>query len=362
MAHPAGATNYIEITNDHTTLAASMPDAGGTFAADLVIDQAAAVNYEGGAEGFIDGLAAGCADLKVTSSDGAITVPFGIKQFSQAAGSQKLILGLGIPSTAPLLSSADTTYRLYRGCTGGTFENKAGVVPTADGFVRYCPLEEQNPGTAGGGAVYRDWVNDALTGLDYASTTTKTGQIGSGQGFDDNDYIALGNVGTLTAVSISVWYMASAAGTVGGNAPDTGAYLDNTRYVIYCPGPTYNEINIGSGLNVLHHLCFTWSSASGTLNTYRDGALIDSRAAAGASTALSAYRIGYNSNPAIVGWIDEYIIQAIARSANWIASYYNMTVANGTFWSVGAEQSCGGIITPRRFNAGFSRNYGRRFN
>ena len=356
MAAPAGATHYLPITMPSGIVAANMPDVGSTFAADLVIDQAAAINYEGGAGAFIDGLEAGCTDLRVFTDDTLIEVPFGIKQFSQVAGSRKLILGLGIPSTYPLLSSSDTTYRLYRGCTGGTFENKAGTCPAADGYVRNDPLEEQNSGAAAGAALYRDWVNNALTGLDYVSNTGKGGQIGDGQQFDGaNDYINCGDADALdgfAAFTIMGWikYSSEAAALVVDK---------NQAWYVYAAGTNRLYAHIGAGGGIVypdyvgiigdglwHHFAFTYDAAAGINNCipYLDTAVGNMKTTTGniQANASPLQLGGRNGTYPFLGSLDEIILCNVARSANWIAAYYAITNNNAAAWTVGDVVAVGG--------------------
>jgi len=352
VADPAGATNYMPITADRTKLAASMPDAGNTFAADLVIDQAAAVNYEGGAATFIDGLAAACADLKVTDPTGAINVPFGIKQFSQVAGSRKLILGLGIPSTAPLLSSADTVYRLYRGCTGGTFENKAGVVPVADGFVSYWPMEEATGNL-------QDWTANANHAV-RTGCTQQAGMVGMGQRVLVGQKAVSPNNISLTAYTVLAWAwfdMGNAERFLMSHAP--GGTIYNWEYLGQTSPQKYMQLAVGTKYIFAEipaiaapHLCAGTRAAGGAAVLYVDGAVaktgtLDAMACT-TGNVLGAYTTGgYGLNDIL----DEVSIHSVVRSPNWITSYFNMTSANGAFWTVGAEQSCAkpGI---RRFNPG----------
>ena len=357
MADPAGATNYIPITADHTKLAASMPDAGNTFGpAPIIIDQAAAVNYEGGAATFIDGLLANCTDLKVTDPTGAINVPFGINQFSQVAGSRKLILGLGIPSTAPLLSSADTIYRLYRGCTGGTFENRAGVVPTADGFLQYLALEESS-------GTFQDWTTADNDGTAQGAVTYgATGQVGNAVSLPGGVvYISTPVTTALTNFTAMAWFKFTGATPayhrildkhyaegfwIGGPAANT--WGGGVRE----PGPPYGRfVTLADG--ALHHIA---SVRDGTTHTiYGDGGAVTASGTVTADAMSTvAMRIGdqVQGNAGFVGILDEVQIASVARSANWITSYYNMTSANGTFWTVGAEVALGGglpIIGGRAF-------------
>ena len=109
-------THYVTIASNPDAVAAPMPDGGvSSFAADLVIDEVAGVNWEGGAASFVSGLQAGAVDLQVTLADGETAVPFAIKQFSQTVGARKLIIGMGLPALA---SASPTQYQLWRGGVG----------------------------------------------------------------------------------------------------------------------------------------------------------------------------------------------------------------------------------------------------
>jgi len=188
LAEPSGATHRLTIHSNPEKVPADMPDDGSSvFAADLVIDEALGTNWEGGAQSFINGLAADLSDLRVFTADDSTEVAWGLKQFSQTSGSRKLVLGLGLPA---LSASAPTTYRLYRGCTGGPFENREGVVPISDGCIGYWPLEESAPGT-GTPQVYKDWCALHDHGNDYIDKVDQTGQVGCGveRNRDDGDYI-----------------------------------------------------------------------------------------------------------------------------------------------------------------------------
>ena len=367
MAAPAGATNYIEITADKTKLAASMPDAGNTFAADLVIDQAAAINYEGGAATFIDGLLAGCTDLKVTDPTGAVNVPFGVKQFSQVAGTRKLILGLGIPTGYPLSNAADTTYRLYRGCTGGTFENKAGVVPTADGFVRYIPGEAVSPNVA-------DWTANAGHLTPAAGLGVGAAKIGSGLAPTDDLHFASGaDTNSVVPFTFQCW---AKAGTGWQGAPGIDGRLAGIRlrrespghdnFYLLLDGNTSNK-NVQSGYTggaavstATNYLTLgAWYLITATVDAglthilYVNGVVANStvQSVAPDSSQACLLYIPHNGVAWETSLTDEMQVHSVARSGNWSLSYYNMTVANGAFWTVGAEQACpvGGI---RRFNPG----------
>ena len=350
MADPAGATNYITITADRTKLAASMPDAGNTFAADLVIDQAAAINYEGGAQTFIDGLLANCTDLRVFTDDTLIEVPFGVKQFSQVAGSRKLILGLGIPSTAPLLSSADTTYRLYRGCTGGTFENKAGVVPTADGWVGCWPGEDPSGNLT-------DWTAGGYHGVPAGTPTySQVGQVGGAVGCDDtaDGFVVTGANLSSATYSWSLWLKPTNAGSVScivfNQLNAMQCYLSSLR-------PRYADGFVDRGATALltvnewNHV--VWQVAGLQVSFYVNGASAGSGALVQQFAPTTFTWGGWWGDPD--SQYDEMCIENLARSANWVTSYYNMTSANGAFWTVGDVVAVGGggrIIRPMLYRSG----------
>ena len=64
-------TGAVTISSNHTLIPATMPDDGSTvFPVVLVLDEAAGVNWEGGAPAFVDALEADYSDLQVTQADG----------------------------------------------------------------------------------------------------------------------------------------------------------------------------------------------------------------------------------------------------------------------------------------------------
>jgi len=337
-------------TADKTKLPASVPDAGNTFAADLVIDQALAVNYEGGAAAFIDGLAANCTDLRVFSDDTLTEVAFGVKQFSQTPGSRKLILGLGIPSTYPLSSAADTTYRLYRGCVGGTFESKSGVVPTADGFVLAYSMEE-----ASGNLL--DWTANGFHGTPRNLTYGVAGAVGLAVRCNgSNTRVAAADYeppSPFSGFTVMLWYK--------GDNPNAGAQANygvlaqkwagegaGAGWEIRCNGSYGVQaiVNVGGVIqwavasrmdNTWRHAALTWDGTQWRF--YDGGAVVGSAQTKGSAANDDAFWLGENTpwNTKFDGDLDSLLIASAARSANWITSYYNMTSNNGAFWTVGAE-------------------------
>jgi hypothetical protein len=312
-----------------------MPDAGNTFAADLVIDEALSINFEGGAASFIDGLAADLSDLRVFNADGSVELAWGKKQFSQVSGNRKLVLGLGVPSTAALSASADTTYWLYRGCTGGPFESKAGVVPTADGWVRYWPLEEAS------GTAY-DWTTNAghLTPSGGA-TQGSAGAVGKAVEFDGvNGKLSCAGQSTGSTFSIGMWIKPQAGdgyATLLTMGDSRGIYfLSAVRKVDFVgySETTSSALTYGVWAHVV--VVMTPSGVSIYKNGVLDASSSDSR-------AFTADSLGDNvGGETYKGMMDEVLWSNVARSAKWWLAYYNMTSDNAMFWTVGDEVLAGG--------------------
>jgi len=365
MAAPAGWTARIPITTNPASIPATMPDGGvSVFAGDLVIDEANSVNYEGGAATFIDGLAADYSDLVVTQSDGETTVPFGVKQFDQTGGTRKLIIGLGIPS---LSSSVGTVYYLYRGCTGGPFENKAGVVPTASGFSTYWPLEESAAGT-GTASVYKDWTSNAVHGDDYITEASIDGVVGNAIYMDRTSVQRIVIPDASAIGSLSAWTI------MGWMRIDT----------LYKDGVPYSSIlnlglsSAGFAFEPLYHIG-TGQTKLGQVEFFRRNPTVEwyrSRdvppagwhlwVVRGDATTRPKFRMDTTDWYPIQGtlpgvltapisgdigdigdcsgdfadWaLDEIQLHSALRSDNWLLTYYNMTSDNDTFWTVGAEEA-----------------------
>lgn len=366
MAAPTGATHYMPITSNPAKVPANMPDGGvSVFAGDLVIDEAASVNWEGGAESFIDGLAADYSDLKVTKSDGETNVPFGVKQFSQVGGSRKLILGQGLPE---LSASAGTIYNLYRGCTGGPFEDKAGVVPTADGYVGYWPLEEDADGT-GTADLYEDWSPNANHGDDYVSAAGKTGQVGDGQELlpgpgarVSGDHIRIAADPSLDAiVAVGMWFKSHDDRPWYG-LMDKYVAGDDRWIVLANLGDKFPQcIRVSDGAAIetdvdyrndqtWHHVMVVWTGAftlmyidgvvqldTAVVNLFSDGA--------GGFMDIGGYWF-VAAATSMEGFMDEAQLFSVPPSADRVLTIFNCESDNDAFWTVGAEQEISPVVPP----------------
>lgn len=347
MATPSGATNYITITSAPAQVAATMPDAGSTFAVDLVIDEAAEVNWEGGAATFIDGLAADYSDLRVTDSTGEIEVAFGVKGFSQTTGSRRLVLGIGIPSTAPLSSTVGVEYRLWRGCTGGQAEDREGVAPAADGYAGYWPMCD----ASGGVLDWSDNDNDlaASGGVTYGATGPVAGAVDlDGTGMLSRTGMTGGPTANWTLLA---WVSLDDWGSRTVFSSDSNNPMCRVRdAAVTANAPGYWE----SGLTILpnstwHLLAWTHTGTDEIMRV--DAASVAHGSSLGSGAAYGTVAFGEWPPAAGQKW-DGRLAEgqlSIARSADWVTTVHNCQSANGTFWTVGEEQSVatsGGLALP----------------
>ena len=347
MAAPAGATHHIPLTSNPDKVPATMPD-GGVSVLDGVLEIVeGGDNWEGGAQSFIDGLAADYSDLQITT-EADVPVAFGIRQFNQTPGSRELRAGIGLPS---LSSAVGTVYKLWRGYTGGAAENKAGVVPTASGFQGYWPLEEQNSGAATGAAIYEDWTSNGYTGSDYVVNTGKAGKVANGQDFtySETDHIQLSTIPYIPQYTIQAWSYAGAYQLRDGllSITDNNGLLFRRDFVTQmwfvwweAGGAKSLRATMAEGEWELWTATYDGTS----LRIYRNSVNVEGR--------LANAHVAFNRDDDIGifpgsqwswnGSIDEAQIHSAARSADWITTYYNMTSNNDTFWTVGAEEAVGG--------------------
>jgi len=368
MAQPAGATARIPITTNPASIPATMPDGiASVFPTDFEF-QEGGDNDEGDIRDFVDGLAADYSDLRVTQADGETIVPFGMRQFSQTPGSRELNLGLGVSS---LSSAVGTKFYLYRGCTGGQAEDRAGVVPTASGFQGMWPLEAQNSGAATGASIYADWTSNGFTGDDYVSDTGKIGQVGQGQQFDGaNDYIDVGAQGALQPAQYfySFWWYPQAFGAY--EAIMVNGWIFNNTGIRVLRTNT-NSINLYQGIGGSHVLktgtgvyaASAWHHIVGQYDGSRLHLFVDGvedglgfLCNAPAWTAANPLWLGKSTIRQFTGRLDEFYFGNVVRSADWIKTVYENQKNNDTFWTVGAEEAVGGGGLPQIT----ARIFGRR--
>lgn len=356
-------SHWCNIVSDHLLVAADMPDVGGSFAADLLIDEITGKNWEGGAQALIDGLAPDLSDLRVTNTAADTGFKWGLKHFDQTPGSRKLKIAFGVPNTDKLLAALDTTYRVYRGGTGGTTQDREGVVPIVDGCIGYWPLEE---GQAGKGHAneYDDWSELDDDGTDNTAATGKSGQVARGQEFVDvnSDYIAcsMPAYGIADEMSLFAWVKPTSLTHnlhyILGNerSPFGGFYIKlqaaGTSIAVGVFTTGNNNFNMNRGyLSLLdgdfHHVGFVYDGS--TVQIYADGAprgapqaLTGNVLAPIYNTALAATgRFGGYVGGCFDGHLDQVRLDRDTWSPSKASTYYEMTADNDAFWIVGEEQA-----------------------
>ncbi len=355
------AVGSITVSSNPALIPATMPDDGSSvFPVVLVIDEAAGVNWEGGAAAFIDALEADYSDLQVTQADGETPVAFGVAQFSQVAGSRKLIIHLGAPT---LNSAVATDYMLHAGVEGGPFENRASVYPAADGWRGAWPLEEAAVGT-GTADVYQDWTANANHGDDYVAATGKEGKVGLGQQFTGvsgggTDRIIVPyhtSLNTPNALTVMAWIKPVAVNIVRNIA---GRDLVGARVFVFSQdssGLRAFVFNDAGGVtdvvsapgylsaNTWAHVALTYQYVADNTSIakfYVDGQLIYTKDTCRGPLAskTNALWIGAKEYVGYEGYfdgnIDEVGFCARTLSANWMLTVSNSQGSNASFWTVG---------------------------
>lgn len=344
-------TGAVTISSNPALIPATMPDDGSTvFPVVLVLDEAAGVNWEGGAASFIDRLSAGATDLQVTQADGETTVPFDVAQLVQTPGSRKLVVHMGVPT---LDAAAATEYMLHSGVAGGPFAAPHDVWPAADAWVGRYGMEATT------GAI----VDSTAAGNDAAREGTPsavTGQVGQAQELartaDYFDPAVISPFDDASALTFGVWtYPFSSADYQHFYTMYHSLYR---RIHLYLTPANIIRIELGlrspahvqsSGDgtavtdNAWSHVVIQWDGHY--LRRYLNGVATGSVDFTGVATTIDARDIapvvGGVRTPRVCegrfdGRLDEITMLTRALSADWIATTYNAEADNDTFWTVGA--------------------------
>jgi hypothetical protein len=356
------AVGSITVSSNPALIPATQPDDGSSvFPVVLVIDEAAGVNWEGGASAFVDALEADYSDLQVTQADGVTPVAFGVAQFSQVGGSRKLIIHLGVPT---LNSAVATDYVLHCGVAGGPYENKAGVYPAADNWRGLWTLEEAAAGS-GTPDVYQDWTANANHGDDYVVATGKDGKVALGQQFtgvssSGTDHIVVPYHSSLNmpnAMTIMAWIrpisITHIIRTIAArdlNGMRVFAFIQNSarfRAFVFRDDGRFTDIESTGGhlsAGVWSHVALTYeyvTSGTSIAKFYVDGQCIATNNACVGPLAskTNALWIGAREYSGAEGYfdgnIDEVGFCARTLSANWMLTISNSQATNDAFWTVG---------------------------
>jgi hypothetical protein len=224
-------------------------------------------------------------------------------------------------------------------------------------------LKEDQSGT-GTADLYNDSTSNSNHGDDYISATGKTGEIASGQQFDDsNDYILVANstsLGITGDITISAWIQRSGTTTTAdvilmksnnSSRWNYDFYIGKTSYtdklVLYSDSPTPKYASsTGTITDTLwHHVAATRSGT--TVTFYIDGASSGSPTMTGAfaNNADPVYIGNYGNLDPFGGYLDEVRLSNAARSADWIKTEYSNQYAPGSFYTYVSGNEESGLAT-----------------
>jgi hypothetical protein len=293
--------------------------------------------------------------LLFTAGDGTNKLAHEIESYTSASGA--LVAWVNVPL---LSSTADTNIYLYYGNPAAANQQTATNVWDAN-FRGVWHLQQ----TAGN---FNDSTAYGNAGMNSVSDSNKSGQIGSGQGFNGGgDRITAANSASLAVtqqITLSAWVNYAAFVTNNKFADIVGKGYDGAGDAYFlrtqCPsnsrslcvgsytnggsGTNYGVIWPISGWNTneWHYVVGLYDGANWTL--YFDGAQVAT--AAQATGALS------NAQPVTIGAfdfngtfsrfsaanIDEVRISKTARSPAWIATEYANQSSPAAFCSLGSAQ------------------------
>jgi hypothetical protein len=239
-------------------------------------------------------------------------------------------------------------------CITSSTQNPTGVWNS--NYKGVWHLKEDHSGT-GTADLYTDSTSNSNHGDDYVSATGKTGEIASGQQFDNtDDYALVGNstsLGITGNITISAWIKRS-----GTNNTDTVLSKSNTSRWDY---------DLFIGISAAQDKIVFWSdSAPGSHWVASNGTITDTNwhyvVAARSGSTVSFYIDGSvsgtptlsnafnnHTDPVYIGnggnvdpwggYLDEVRLSNSARSAGWIATEYKNQSATSSFYSVGVEEN-----------------------
>lgn len=267
-------------------------------------------------------------DILITSDDQTTKLSHEIESYTTASGA--LVLWVKIP----LLSHTyDTTVYMYYGNASATNQQSVNAV-WSNGFLGVYHMNQTSGNLVNS-------VSASYTGTQSGTTSSTTGQIGSGTNFANGKYTISGL--TIPAVvSYSAWFhrTSGAAGNIfsaGGFYSGLTTYWGNISFVY--------DNTVGSDIHVKS------SNAPGAGWNYAAGRQSGSDVAiilnGTKTTAVGAGTSGNGqTNPVIGTWaawddfpgdIDEARISSVARSDDWSATEYANQNDPSTFYSLQAE-------------------------
>lgn len=245
-------------------------------------------------------------------------------------------------------SSTDTSFNLYFGNSGATETNS--VDTWGDHYREVWHLEESSGSAYDSTGVY--------TGTYGGSLPNQTAvKIDNGQSLDgEGDYISHGGAGVLSSnITFEFW------ATIDSSQPDASSRshffygstnrISMERYHPYSsPTPNLNIVDTSYRsfayhfpTDTLKHVTVTYNRTSGTYKLYIDGAFVDDVAGATGRDWNGTRAIGANNSGAneMAGDFDEFRVSAKERSADEVATIYNIQNAPNTVISIGTVEEFG---------------------
>ena len=234
------------------------------------------------------------------------------------------------------------------------------------GFRGVWHLSETAPGT-GSGFIYRDSTAFTNHGADYVSATDKAGVVNGGQAFDGaDDYIGAASHASSVNnnFTISFWVFPTTTHEIDAEGPGYIAGTQGQRYTLGAENG--GNVNAGAGISVGNNGVSVYEHGSG----YMPAMLVWSGALSGWTHVTVVYqakqprlyingvlvRIGYTSNRGATfpgstfgggsygffpGNIDEFRVESLSRSSNWIQACHMTMASNNVFCAYGDPSSVG---------------------
>ncbi|MEK6840336.1 MAG: LamG domain-containing protein, partial [Nanoarchaeota archaeon] len=303
-------------------------------------------------------------DILFTQSDGSTKLDHEIEFYNSTTG--WLVAWVRIPTLRNQTTNT-SIFMYYNNSAASNQQNKAGV--WSNGYLAVWHLGET--ATDGGNVtgLYKDSTSNSYN-ASQNGTNNQTGQIGSGQFFNNNsfDYIN-SNVDdpfdfeNTTNFSISLWMNTATDPNTLYTALIGKGYVFAERHVIIRIDDFANDIlsfrvgDTGSAKDCTtafstdiitgtwHHIVAV-ANRTGNLTGYVDGSLICTAGASNINLTNAetlkigtASQAGYDNLVYYNGTIDEIRVSNVTRSSGWISTEFNNQNSSSTFYTLGAGET-----------------------
>ena len=217
--------------------------------------------------------------------------------------------------------------------------------------------------------VYRDSTTYANHGSDYVSATGKEGVVNGGQAFDGtDDYIGAATLANSVSndFTISFWLYPTTTHAIDSESTSGTGGTSGQRYALW---PEWGDAKAGAGISagnngvsVYEHgaaympALLVWS---GTLSgwthvtvaylakrprLYINGSLVRTGLTSTRGVIYPSVQLGGSSYGYFPGKIDEFRVESVTRSSNWIHACYMNMASNSVFNSYGEPEYQGAPI------------------